>query len=172
MKTFREVNYRAVEWAGTWEYALRSGQAVIGTISLKDDVRMQAVAESAKGRWLFEKKWFPTEKVMLRQADSHTDADVAVFRNTWTRKKAALEFRYGQTFYWVPANVWRTNCVFTNAYGEPLVHFNRRSNLFACFLIPKGQSKGRVEIEHSARLMNELPLLTLLGCYLMILESV
>jgi hypothetical protein len=170
MKTFREVDYQAVEWAGRWKYALRSGQTVIGTIYLKEDFRAQAVAESAEGCWLFEKKWFPTERVMLRQADS--PADVAVFRNTWTRKKATLEFRYGQTFYWMPTDVWRTNCIFTNAYGEPLVHFIRRSNPFAFFLVPKGESKGRVHIERSARLMNELPLLTLLGCYLMILESV
>ena len=172
MKPFREIDYRAVEWAGRWEYALRSGQTVIGTICLKDDSRAQALVESAEGRWLFEKKWFPTEKVMVRQADSHTDADVAVLRNTRIRKRASLEFRYGQTFYWKPANVWRTNCVFTNAYGEPLVHFNRRSNPFGFLLVPKGESKGKVNIEHSAHLMNEISLLTLLGCYLMILESV
>ncbi len=170
MKPFREIDYPAVEWAGRWEYVLRSGQTIIGTIYLKDDFRGQAVAESAEGRWLFERKWFPTERVMLRHADSHTD--VAVLRNTRIRKKASLEFRYGQTFYWVPGNVWRTNCFFTNAYGEPLVHFNRKSNPFAIFLVPKGESKGRVHIEHSPLLMNEISLLTLLGCYLMILESV
>ena len=170
MKTIRAIDYQAVEWAGRWEYVLRSGQMVIGTICLKDDFRAQALVESADGRWFFEKKWFPTERVMLRQVDS--PANVAVFRNTLMRKKASLEFRYGQTFYWVPRNIWRINCVFTNAYGEPLVHFTRRSNSLAFFLVPKGESKGRVHIEHSAVLMNELPLLTLLGCYLMILESV
>ena len=80
MRSFREVDYQSVEWGGKWEYFLRSGQMVIGTIYLKDDFRAQALEESADGRWVFEKKGFPSEKVILRQAGS--GADVAVLRNT------------------------------------------------------------------------------------------
>lgn len=169
MKTFREGYGQAIEWSGKWEYVLRSGEDVIGTIHVKAKSGTNALAESEDGRWVFEKRWLPSEKVTLRLADSETE--VGVFRTKMTEEKGSLEFPDGQEFFWVPANFWRTKCVFTNTFGEPLVHFKRNSNPLTAFVLSRGESSGRVEIEQAGFSMFQLPLLTLLGCYLMILES-
>jgi hypothetical protein len=169
MKTFREANGQAIEWSGKWEYELRSGEDVIGKIHVKAKSGTHAVAESEDGRWIFEKRWLPSEKVTLRLEDSETE--VAVFRTKLTEEKGSLEFSDGHVFFWVPANFWRTKCVFTNEVGEPLVHFKRNANPLTAFVLSRGESAGRVVIEQAGFSMLELPLLTLLGCYLMILES-
>jgi len=170
VKSFLEANAQAIEWTGRWEYRLRSGQDVIGILHVEKSLGTRALAETAHGRWLFLKKWFPVMKVSLRPVDS--DVDLAVFTSKWKEKMDSLEFSYGLKYYWVPVNKWGTECVFADVYGQLLVHFKRDSNPFIAFALPKGHSTGRVEIERSRVGMPDIPLLTLLGCFLMVSESI
>lgn len=170
MKAIRDTYRQVVEWAGRWEYTLRSGEDLIGTLHIKNNAATRAVAESAEGSWKFRKKWFPFEKVMLYPGDSETD--LAVFKIKWGQEKGSLEFPDGHVFYWLPANVWRNKCVFTDAFGENLLHFKRNSNPISVLATPKGYSTGKVEITRFGLYMAELPLLLLLGCYLMIIDSI
>ncbi len=170
MKPIREANSLRIEWRGKWEYLLRSGEDVVGMLHVQNHLGTRALAESADGVWIFEKRWFPFEKVTLRQADSNKE--IAVFKSKLKEKINPLEFSFGLKYYWVPANVWRTQCVFTDAYGHILVHFSRDSNPFIAFALPKGHSTGRADIERSVASMPDIPLLTFLGCYLMVQESI
>lgn len=170
MKTFLEANTQAIEWSGRWEYELRSGREVIGRLHVEKSSGTRAMAESAHGRWLFLKKWFPLPKVLLRLVDS--DVDFAVFRSKWMEKRDSLDFPHGLKYYWVPVNKWGTECVFADAYGQLLVRFKRDSNPFIAFALPRGHSTGRAEIEHSVVSVPDIPLLTLLGCFLMVTESI
>jgi len=170
MKTMQEAYGRTIQWAGIWKYQLRAGQDVIGLLQLEGNGGMQAVAESADGRWIFSKKWFPSEKVILRAGES--DRELAVLQRRLMEERSSLVFTDGHIFYWKPTNVWRNNWVFTNEFGEVLLHFKRRSNPLTALIVSKGESKGSVDVEHFAFYMKELPLLTLLGCYLMVLDGI
>jgi hypothetical protein len=170
MKTYYEGNHQEIEWAGRWEYILCSGEEVIGKLNLERTTGTRALAESEDKRWEFEKKWFPFEKVILRAVGS--DSELAVFKSKWIEEKSSLEFADGHVFYWMPTNIWRNKCVFTDAFGEVLVHFKRNSNPLTALALSKGESRGRAEIERIAFYIRELPLLILLGCYLMILDGI
>ena len=47
-------------WEGRWEYVLRSGEAVIGTLQIAKNIGMSALGQSLDGQWRFEKNWFPS----------------------------------------------------------------------------------------------------------------
>ena len=47
-------------WEGRWEYAIRSGEAVIGTLQIAKDISMSALGQSLDGQWRFKKSWFPS----------------------------------------------------------------------------------------------------------------
>ena len=170
MKTFPEANTHAIKWTGRWEYHLRSGQDLLGILHVDKSLGTRAVAESAHGRWLFLKKWFPVPKVSLRPVDS--DVELAVFTRKRKEKMDSLEFSHGLKYYWIPVSKWGTECVFADAYGQLLVHFKRDSNPFIAFALPRGHSRGRAEIERSSVGMPDIPLLTLIGCFLMVSESI
>ncbi|MBW2066306.1 MAG: hypothetical protein JRJ03_15460 [Deltaproteobacteria bacterium] len=170
MKRITEVSSHLVEWKGSWEYVLRAGEDVIGTLYLKERQVTQAMAESAHGTWRFRKKWFPREKVILYQGNS--DIQLAVFKAGWGREKGALEFTDGHVYQWLSKNVWRNNCVFTDLFGEHLLYFRRKSNPISVLAVPKGYCAGTVEITRFGLHMSELPVLMLLGCYLMIIDSI
>jgi hypothetical protein len=72
----------------------------------------------------------------------------------------------------MPTNFWLNRYVFTNVFGDSLIHFKRHSNPLTVLVVPKGTSRGEVEIEIPAFSLPELPLLTLLGLYLMIIDSI
>ncbi|MGD8983077.1 MAG: hypothetical protein PVH99_03265 [Desulfobacteraceae bacterium] len=170
MKAIRETNSQVVEWKGRWEYELRSNGDIIGILHFKENQVTRAVAESAEGSWRFRKKWFPFDKVILFQGD--TDTEVGVLRTKLAGDKSSLEFPDGHLFYWKPTNVWRNKCTFTDAFGEHLLHFKRNSNPISVLAAPKGHSTGKVEITRFGFYMYELPLLLLLGCYLMVIDSI
>jgi hypothetical protein len=170
MKTIRETDSQVVQWKGKWQYELRSNEDIVGILHLKHNEVTRAVAESAEGTWRFKKKWFPLDKVILFQGD--TDEEVAVLRTKLAGDRSSLEFPDGHLFYWRPKNVWRNRYTFTDAFGEDLLHFKRNSTPISVLAAPKGHSTGEVEITRFGFYMYELPLLLLLGCYLMIIDSI
>ena len=156
-------------WEGRWEYSVRSGEAIIGTIAIGQDVGMSAMAQSADGQWRFKKSWFPAEKVTVYPKDF--DNPVAVMKKRTVEKRAVLEFPYGQVFYWKATNFWMNQYVFITKFDEPILRFKRHSSPFTAMAFPKGTSKGTMEIEGSALYMSEISLLILLGCYLSIIDG-
>jgi len=156
-------------WEGRWESSVRSGEALIGTIALDQDVAMSALARSADGQWRFKKSWFPLEKVTVRPVDF--DNPVAVMKNKRMEKRASLEFPYGQVFYWKAANFWMNQHVFMTRFGEHILRFKRHSSPFTAMAFPKGTSKGTMTVEQSALYISEISLLLLLGCYLSIIDG-
>ena len=170
MKTFQESFSHPVQWSGRGEYALHSGDDTLGVLRIQEIWGSRALAETSEGKWVFRRVWWPSAKVVVRPADS--PFDTGILRQGWTEKRSTLEFPYGRVFFWVPMNRWETECVFTDPYDNPLLHFKRHSNPLITFFSPSGQSRGWIEIEDRALGFPELPVLALLGCYLMVIESI
>jgi hypothetical protein len=169
MKTFLELGREEVVWSGQWDYTVRSGEDVFGKIHVQNDMNLNAVAESCEGSWRFKKVWWPTPKVILHSTESNRE--VAFFRRTLHGKRKPLEFPYGQRFYWESAGFRLNRSIFKNRFGDLLLHFQRYSSPFTAMFIPRGSSSGIIEIENHALSLPELPMLTLLGCYLMIVDA-
>lgn len=169
VKSIRETVSQPIAWSGRWEYELRAGAFVIGTLRIKEKSGIRAVAETSEGRWVFRRMWWPVAKVRIQPVDS--GFDIGVLKHRWLERRSSLEFPYGQVFFWVPIDLWETECVFTTRYGDPLLCFKRHSNPFITLMSGPGNSRGKMMIEVPAFGMPELPLLTMLGCYLMVIES-
>ncbi|OHB89402.1 MAG: hypothetical protein A3E19_01460 [Planctomycetes bacterium RIFCSPHIGHO2_12_FULL_52_36] len=137
---------------------VRSGEEVVGRITWKG-IRPHALAESASGRWIF------IRRVELLD-DAHTEIVAAEFNShiaTFKKLKrnsvrGVLEFPNGRNFSWDVSDSRRLEYAFTDADNRPLLNFTRR------FL-----AHANVEIDPDAFSVPELPLLVLLGCYLVVI---
>jgi hypothetical protein len=170
MKHIQETAVEPMTWTGKWDYELRTEKEIVGLLHMDKQPGMRAQVECADGSWVFKKKWFPFEKVSVYPGNQ--DTEIATFRNKRIENRALLDFPYDQRFYWMPQNFWLNEYTFTNLFGDPILHFKRNSNPLTVMVLPKGTSTGKLTIENEALSLPELPLLTLLGCYLMITDSI
>jgi hypothetical protein len=139
-------------------YELRAGDEVIATLRWEQAFGTLATAESADGVWTFKREGFFQPRVTIRRSGSETN--VAVFRPRWTGS-GVLEFPDGRAFHWKHTNFWYSQWAWEGANGGQMLRLKND-----CALL---RSEGHVEVESIAQTLAELPLLTLLGWYLILL---
>jgi len=147
----RELNWTQTDFRGR-EYELRAGDEVVA--KLRRHGGSLAVAETAEGRWSFERPVWRRSRVSVR--DLGTGTDIATFRYGWTGD-GTLEMSWGGRFQWTAANFWRSRWEWRRADGTSLARFKSRQGL--------AKIEGRVEIEQTAP-----DLLVLLGWYLVMMR--
>ncbi len=97
------------------------------------------------------------------------EASSATYTPRWTGREGTLEFPGGHVFNWAQTDFWATKYQITDGAGNTLVSFEsgaekaRLSDMF--------KTQARVEISLGGRSIPELPLLVLLGWYLVILQK-
>ena len=170
METLSKVAAMPLYWVQptTFErwFELRSGDHVVATLGWKTSCGTLAGAESADGHWTFKRVGFLNPRVTVRDAGS--EIDLAIFWPNWLGD-GRLEFAGGDVFRWQSTNFWATNWCFTDSGGTPLVAFKpgaeeaKLSDMF--------KQQAMVEVRPEGRAVPELPLLVLVGWYLMILRQ-
>lgn len=86
------------------------------------------------------------------------DETIAVFQGL-PSLNGVLEFAHGPSYYW-DSNFWLTKWIWTDTEGSELMRVHRHLSL---------RAEGTVEIEPQTAETPEIPLLTVLGWYLIIL---
>jgi hypothetical protein len=138
-------------------YELRAGTDVVATLTWQRG--SLADAEADDHHWTFKRAGFWQPRVTVRVAGS--DTDVAIFRPAWMGG-GTLELAGGKVLRFSAANFWHSQWNWQEPRTESaLVHFKSQQGLL--------KTGGRVEITPTARTIPELPLLVLLGWYLLIL---
>jgi hypothetical protein len=164
MRSIREVAEHTLRWAQpgalSREYELRAGDEVLATLRWQKTFGSLALAEAADGTWTFKRSGFLRPKVTVRAPGS--EAEVAVFKPSWGGE-GTLRFSEGRGYQWVNTSFWRSEWAFTNEAGEPLIHFKPEVAFF--------KQAAEVKVEPRAVTASDLPLLTVLGWYLMLLLS-
>jgi hypothetical protein len=164
MKAIREVAEGVLRWtqptALKREFELRAGDEVVGTLRWQKAFGSLALAEAAGGVWTFKRCGFLRPNVTVRLPGSETEA--AVFKPGWGGE-GTLRLADGRCYQWQHTSFWRFEWAFANEAGEPLVHFKPEY----AFL----KHAAGVKLEPGAASIPDLPLLTLLGWYLMVLMS-
>ncbi|HSB09859.1 MAG TPA: hypothetical protein VLM38_10275 [Blastocatellia bacterium] len=138
-------------------YELRTNNELAGTLSFRSAFGSFATGESADGCWTFKRVGFFQTRVTIRLCGS--DHDLATFRNNTWSGGGTLEFPDGRKLL-ADTNFWQTSLQFSTESGEPLVRFNTGGMIHL---------SATIDIWPVAAALAELPLIVMLGWYLVVM---
>jgi len=147
-------------------YELRDGKRLFGTLEFAKAWGSLATASLANGEWTLKRAGFLRPRVTLRRRGQEND--LAVFQPKAWGAEGELQFEGGHIYAWKPTNFWATKFAFLDGAGRALVTFKPGAEESKWSDIFKHQAL--VEIDPSASVLDELPLLVALGWYLMVLH--
>jgi len=139
------------------EHELRAGDDLVATLRFQRGSLADAEAEG--NHWTFKRQGFWQPRMTARVAGS--DADLAIFRPHWAGG-GTLEFADGRTVQLRSANFWQSEWVWQEK-DQPLILFKGRHGFV--------KAKGAVEVQPAAAGRPDVPLLSLLGWYLILLHA-
>jgi hypothetical protein len=134
------------------QYELRAGEEVVATLARVGGTG--AIGEWSGGRYSFSQKGWFRQRILV-SPEPAMDAEAP--RATFTRRDGVLTFADGRTFYWKKPSVWRSKRVWTDGEAS-LVGIDPAS----------GYAEPHVTITPEGAQLVELPLLLLLGQYLIV----
>jgi hypothetical protein len=139
-------------------YALTSEGRQFATLKSERVFGSLYTGTSAGGAWTFKRSGFFHPHVTVRVAGSEQDA--AVFTPRWSGT-GALEFPDGRRFTWVSSGFWHQEWSFRDASDQVLMTLNPGMT----------SAKGAVTVSAAGVKAAELPLLALLGWYLLVMRA-
>lgn len=137
-------------------FELRATSDVVATLQFER--ASLATGEAAEQGWTFKREGFWHPQITVRLAGS--DANLAVFKPAWTGG-GMLELPEGRVLKFSAANFWHSQFSWLDPSGKPLVQFKSHPGLL--------RMEGQLDIAPDAIALSELPLLVVLGWYLLIL---
>jgi hypothetical protein len=138
------------------EYELRAGEEVVGRLRFQRS--SLATGDSAYQSWTFKREGFWHPRITIRVPGS--DDNVATFQPGWAGG-GTLELAPGNQLRFAAANFWHSQWDWLDPQNQPLVHFKSHQGLL--------KVEGQVSIETAAIKSPDLPLLVVLGWYLLVL---
>jgi len=161
MKNIPTLTSTPLKWtqpsAFRMHYELQANDDLAGTLSFRSAFGSFATGESADGCWTFKRVGFFQTRATIRLCNE--DQDLATFRNNTWSGGGTLEFADGRRFL-ADTNCWLTSLQFRNEAGEPLVRFDTGGMIHI---------NATVYIEPRAAALAELPLIVMLGWYLVVM---
>jgi len=160
MKTIKEFALGELVWVQParlkQEFDLTAGVEVVGT--LRWNRASLATAETAGQSWTFKREGFWHPRITVRLPGS--DDNIATFQPGWGGG-GTLDLAWGPHVRFAAANFWHSQWDWIDAQGQPVVHFKSHQGLL--------KVEGQVEIEPGGIELPDLPLLVVLGWYLLVL---
>lgn len=135
------------------EYILEEGDDGLAAIALEET---GGVAETADGKWSFHKHGFLNPHVLVR--DTKTGKQMGRFEAAMSGG-GLLELADGRHFK-LAANTWKAEWQWLATAGDELVTFD-----YSGYAVD-GSPEGGIEIHEKGHDTAHLPLLIVLGCYL------
>ncbi|MBA4407191.1 hypothetical protein C0389_07955 [bacterium] len=168
MKSLKEAGQEHLSWTQPKTthqmFELKLKDNLYGTLHFPKSVGSLAEAETLDGKWTFKRVGFFTTRITVRK--SGDENDLAVFKPNLMASSGVLEFSDGKKFQWSAANFWETKFEFKDADGGEIVTF--RSGMEDHKLKDWFKTQARVEIPEHKYNLPELPIMILLGWYLII----
>ena len=162
MRSIREAGDQGLQWSSIslWQhrFALHAAGDVVARLRWEKTFGSLAVAETAEGSWTFKRRGFLRPSVTIRVPGA--DEDLATL-SVHFRGEGSLLAPDGRVYQWTKASFWRSSWTWTDAGGQPLVHFEP-------VLLKRSAA---VKLEPAALPLHDLPLLVCLGWYLMVLMA-
>lgn len=167
--TLREATGQDLVWVHpdpvALAFELRSGSEVVATLRYSGAFRSPATGEAEGNRWAFTWEGIIRPRIRVRVAGAQSEVvTVELPWLGWRGRPWLVRFTDGRTFRWAPSGWTDLEYVLTGADGTVFLRFKRP--LFQPGWSRRGKSERHVEIAPIARSMPELPLLAVLGRYL------
>ena len=160
MRQISEVAHQQLVWAQPSRiqqaFELRDANEIYGTLHFERG--SLAAGDTSNQHWTFKRQGFWHPQVTIRIPGS--DSNWALFKPSWSGG-GALELPDGRILKFGAANFWHSQWDWQDQTGQPLVHFKGHAGIL--------KMEGEVDIEASARTIDVLDLLVVLGWYLLIL---
>lgn len=139
------------------ELILEAGSEQLASLTWEKWYGFEAAGESADGRWHLRRRRISSVMGACAVLDAGTGAEVATFARNW-RGSGEVRFASGARYAWKPEGFWRRTYSWTTESGARLIGFRARLGFGATY---------EMTIEPAARSVAELPVLVLLGGYVM-----
>jgi len=156
MRSLYEVSGEELRWEKPkWlkrQYELRAGEEVVATLARSGGSK--ATGEWSGGRYVFTQNGWLNQRILI--GDGAT-TDVNAPLATFTRRGGVLTLTDGRTLFWVKPSFWKSRRVWSDGAAS-LVEFDPAS----------GYASPQVTITAEGARLAELPLLLLLGEYLIV----
>lgn len=164
MKSISDISSHEIAWVQPdWrkrDFEIRAGEDTVGTLDWKADIESLAIAKSADGVWSFKHGGFMRPWVTVRAEGK--DWDVARFHLSNWNGSGFLTLGDGWKIRWGLTNMWGTEWRWDCADGTPLISIKTEP--------PWEENGGFIKIYPLAETATDISLLTLLGCYLIVLR--
>jgi len=168
MKSLKEAGKEHLNWTQPKTtqqfFELKGNDDLFGTLLFPKSVGSLAEAETVEGKWTFKRIGFFTTKISVRKFGE--EKDLAIFKPNLTASSGDLDFSGGKKYQWHASNFWGTRFEFKDEKGEVVLTF--RSGIEDPKLKDWFKTQARVEIAEDKINVTELPIMVLLGWYLII----
>ena len=144
------------------EMILEAGSEALASLHWEKWYSFDAVGESADGRWLLHRRRSIAVLSGCVVTEAATGVEVATYQRNW-RSTGEARFASGSQFPWRFEGFWRRTYFWADEAGSRLVTFQ---SVFGF-----GGHRYEVGIDPAARERAELPVLVLLGGYIMAMLS-
>jgi hypothetical protein len=164
VKSMREFPDRELKWTQPEllkkYFELLCGDDRIGTLRWEKSFGSLATAEASEGQWTFKRGGFLRPHVTVRESGSAET--IAMFEASWGGT-GSLQYRGGQRIRWAPSGFWHSRWMWVSENGPEIAGFSSDHRFM--------KTEGRLEVSTDGAGLPELPLLALLGWYLLILAA-
>ena len=161
MRTIRDAAPSNLSWqqpqAFKCAYELRAGDELLGSLRKTRKLGAAMEAEIGATRFTFEPAGFFRSRVTVREAGAA--GEPAVFQSGFCGG-GQLAMQDGRSYRWKMTSFWGSRWAFVDDSDRPLVSLRPRNRVF--------RTGSEVEIAPGALALPELPLLVLLGWYLLL----
>ena len=145
----------------TRELILEAGSEQLASLRWENWYSFEAAAESADGLWTIARRRSASLLGDVVVRDHASGAEVAAFKRSW-RGTGVVRFASGAEYHWKREGFWCPRYFWAAEDGPPLLTFRT--------VLGFGRSY-EMDVDPTARSLVELPVLVLLGGYVMALIS-
>jgi hypothetical protein len=140
------------------EYELRAGDELLATLSKSGSFGMSMDAEIGASRFTLKREGLVRSRITIREAGA--TGEPAVFARSGFLGRGELALPDGRSYRWKMTSFWGGRWAFLDDSDRPLVSFATRNRFL--------RAGCDVEIATGALARPELPVLVLLGWYLLL----
>jgi hypothetical protein len=141
------------------DLVLESGSERLALLRWEKIFSMEAVAICADGRWRMGRHYIAPLRAQVAVRDAATDAVLATFTREW-HGPGEVRFADGAVYRWRRSGFWRPLWFWSSDQSEQIVAYRSVLGFTRRF---------EMEVDSGASRVNELPVLVVLGAYLMAL---